>query len=105
MPERIIAGTAIQIGEDGHMVDLKQWNRDIASELAKESGIDTLTDRHWKIIEFLQEYFSENQKLPTIRTMKKTEVIPTKEFYELFPEGPLKKATRIAGLPKPASCV
>ncbi|MFK7844139.1 MAG: TusE/DsrC/DsvC family sulfur relay protein [Rhodothermales bacterium] len=28
-----------------------------------------------------------------------------KEFYGLFPGGPLKKASRIAGIPKPASCV
>jgi tRNA 2-thiouridine synthesizing protein E len=28
-----------------------------------------------------------------------------KELYELFPKGPGKLAARIAGLPKPQSCV
>ena len=28
-----------------------------------------------------------------------------KEFYELFPGGPLKISTKIAGVPKPKSCI
>ena len=28
-----------------------------------------------------------------------------KEFYALFPGGPLKKSTLIAGIPKPKSCI
>jgi len=105
MPERNIAQTVVQVGEDGYMTQPSEWTREIAIALAEESGIGELTQSHWDVIEYLQQYFKENQKLPTIRSLKKTKVVPTKEFYQLFPEGPLKKATKIAGLPKPASCV
>ncbi len=44
-------------------------------------------------------------KAPTIRRLKNAGGIPTKELYALFPGGPLKKASKIAGLLKPASCI
>ena len=31
--------------------------------------------------------------------------IENKELYSLFPNGPIKKAAKIAGYPKPVSCV
>jgi len=43
--------------------------------------------------------------VPTIRRLNKVGNIPTKELYELFPNGPAKKAARISGLSKPQGCV
>ena len=40
-----------------------------------------------------------------MRRMNKVGGIPTKELYALFPDGPIKKAAKIAGFPKPTSCV
>jgi len=40
-----------------------------------------------------------------MRRMNKVGGIETKELYSLFPNGPIKKATKIAGYPKPVSCV
>ncbi|MBG7611695.1 TusE/DsrC/DsvC family sulfur relay protein, partial [Polaribacter sp. BAL334] len=37
--------------------------------------------------------------------IKNSGVIDIKEFYELFPGGPLKVSTKIAGVPKPKSCI
>jgi tRNA 2-thiouridine synthesizing protein E len=31
--------------------------------------------------------------------------VDIKEFYALFPNAPLKTATKIAGVPKPAGCI
>jgi tRNA 2-thiouridine synthesizing protein E len=41
----------------------------------------------------------------TIRKIGKSGVVDIKEFYALFPVGPLKTATKIAGIPKPAGCI
>ena len=41
----------------------------------------------------------------SVRGIKKSGVVDIKEFYTLFPGGPLKKATRISGVPKPKSCI
>lgn len=105
MTKKTIAGVALDVSEEGYMVDVSQWTEDIAEAIAKEEGIENLSENHWKIIRFLQREFKDNGHLPTIRKIKKTGSIPIKELYDLFPDGPLKKASRIAGLPKPESCI
>lgn len=100
-----IAGKEVEVNEDGYMLDSSQWNEDIAKEIAKEEGIEELTDDHWEVINFLREDFEEQGKLPSIRRVNKTGGIPIKKLYSLFPGGPLKKASKIAGHQKPSSCV
>ena len=75
-----------------------------AKPLAQELGL-TLTDAHWKIIEFMQRDFRERGSVPGMRRLNKVGGFATKDLYALFPDGPIKKAALIAGLPKPASCV
>ena len=103
MSKKTIAGKIIDVDEQGYMTEFSQWNKDIAEELAKEVGI-TLTDKHWAIIEYIQKEFQNGASL-TIRKISKSGVTDTKEFYALFPEGPLKKASLIAGIPKPVGCI
>lgn len=104
MSETIIKGTAVSLSEDGYMTEHSQWSREIAEALAAEEGI-TLTEAHWKVLDFIAKDFAEKGVVPGMRRMNKIGGIPTKELYALFPDGPIKKAARIAGYPKPASCV
>ncbi len=90
---------------DGHLADFKLWNEEIAKELANEEEIQTLTDQHWKVINFLRKEYVEKNDLPTIRKITKESGVDTKELYSLFPKGPAKKAAKIAGLPKPKGCI
>ena len=62
-----------------------------------------MTDRHWDVIKYLQDQY-KNEKPLSIRSVGKSGVVSIKEFYELFPSGPLKISSRVAGIPKPASC-
>jgi len=103
METRNIAGKTVSVTEDGYMSDMNEWNEDIAKELAKEENIE-LGDLHWKVLEFLRAKQAEGVTL-TIRSVGKSGVVDIKGFYELFPGGPLKVSTKIAGLPKPVSCV
>ena len=105
MTAREIAGTTVEFDDEGFMTDHTQWNEDIAREIAKEEGINELTDRHFAVLGFMRKEFEENDDGPSIRALKKRGGIPTKELYELFPDGPAKKAARIAGIKKPTSCV
>ena len=104
MAERLIAGVNVNVTDEGYLTDPSQWTREIAVEIAKELDIE-LTEKHWEVIQYLQKDFKETGKIPTIRRMKKDGGIDTKALYNLFPEGPLVKATKVAGLSKPASCV
>ena len=100
-----IAGTQVELDEDGNLKNLSDWSEEIAKELAKEEGIEELTDRHWMVINFMRKVFEENGDAPSIRKLTKESGVATKELYQLFPKGPAKKSARIAGLPKPKGCI
>lgn len=101
--ERTIAGKVITVNEEGYLTDFSQWNKEIGEALAAEANIN-LTDRHWEVLNYLQNEH-KNQTALSIRRIGKSGVVDIKEFYELFPLAPLKTATKIAGIPKPASCI
>lgn len=105
MAEKKIAGYTVEVDAAGFMTNPEQWNKEIAIELAKEEGIDNLGDGHWKVIEFMRKDYKEKGVVPTIRRINKVGGIDIKELYALFPNGPAKKAAKIAGLKKPEGCV
>lgn len=103
MATKTYAGQAVEVNDEGYMVNPGQWNKEIAAEIAKEEGIE-LTDKHYEVLEFLRNA-SEKDETLTIRKVGKSGIVDIKGLYKLFPGGPLKHSSRIAGIPKPASCV
>lgn len=103
MAEKTIAGVTVDINEDGYMTDPSQWTREVAVELAKEHNIE-LTDKHYEVLEYLREKHAASEVL-TIRKVGKSGIVDIKGLYKLFPKGPLKFSSKIAGIPKPTSCV
>ena len=101
--KKFIANTEIDVNEEGYLTDFSQWNKAIGEELAKEQDIE-MTDKHWEVIDYIHDKYNKEEAL-SIRGIKKSGVINIKEFYALFPAGPLKKSTLIAGIPKPKSCI
>ncbi len=98
-----LTGTTVQVNQEGYLLDFSQWNREVGEQIAQAEGI-TMTPRHWEVIEWLQEQVKADNAL-SIRGIKKSGVLDIKEFYALFPGGPLKISTKIAGVPKPKSCI
>ena len=105
MATREIDGQTVEVNEEGYLTDPGQWTEEIAHVIAGEEGIGELTEAHWNVLKFLQADFKEKETMPTIRRVKTVGGIPTKDLYALFPGGPLKKSAKIAGLPKPKSCI
>jgi dissimilatory sulfite reductase related protein len=103
MPQKTYAGITVDVNEEGYFTNPSQWTKDIAVEIAKEEGL-VLTDKHYAIMDFLRSRFLGGEPL-SIRSINHSNVIDVKTFYQLFPGAPLKKATKIAGIPKPATCV
>ncbi|MEQ9300012.1 MAG: TusE/DsrC/DsvC family sulfur relay protein [Cyclobacteriaceae bacterium] len=101
--EAVIANRPVEVNEEGYFINPEQWDKEIAHALAEEEDI-TLSDRHFEVINFIRDQFDKGVAL-SIRRIGKSGVVDIKEFYALFPDGPLKKASRIAGIPKPASCI
>lgn len=101
--EKIIANRSIAVNEEGYLTDFKQWDKEIGNSLAVESKIE-MTPRHWEVISYIQNEFKNNVPL-SIRKIGKSGVVDIKEFYQLFPNAPLKTASKIAGITKPVSCL
>ena len=95
----------IEVNAEGFLVDGSQWTPEIAEEIAGQAGIGPLTERHWKVIGFCREDAAREGQSPGLRRIAKNSGVGMKELYELFPKGPGKLAARVAGLPKPQSCV
>ena len=103
MALKTIAGKEINVSEEGYLENMNDWNEDVAKEIASEIGID-LTEKHFEVLNYLREKTEAGEAL-TIRKVGKSGITDIKGLYDLFPKGPLKFSSKIAGIPKPASCV
>jgi tRNA 2-thiouridine synthesizing protein E len=101
--KKVLANREIDVNEEGYLVDFTQWDREVCECIAGECNV-VMTERHYEVVEYLQEKHQMEEPL-SIRGIKKSGVVDIKEFYNLFPGGPLKISTKIAGIPKPKSCI
>lgn|SRR5574343_422583 len=101
--EKILAGKTIEVNEEGYLTKFAQWDKEVGMAIASEAQVE-MGPRHWDVIGYIQDEFKKDTPL-SIRKIGKSGVVDIKEFYALFPNAPLKTATKIAGIPKPASCI
>jgi len=103
MAEKTIAGVTVNVNAEGYFENPVQWTKEMAVEMARDYNI-TLTDKHFALIDFLRQKHLGGEQL-TIRKVGGSGIVDIKGFYELFPGGPLKISSKLAGIPKPMSCV
>ena len=103
MATKTYAGVTVDVNEEGYFTNPEQWTKEVGEAIAKEEGLD-LTDKHFEVLDYLRTKFNSGDTL-SIRGINKSGVVDVKTFYQLFPGAPLKKSTKIAGIPKPSSCV
>ncbi|CAL4043635.1 Sulfurtransferase TusE [Buchnera aphidicola (Anoecia corni)] len=101
----------MNVDSKGYLLNYKKWNLNIANRIAKKEYL-TLNKDHWKIIFFIRQFYCEFHLCPSLRiiiqNMKKNhsiKIFNSQYLFILFPKGPLKQATKIAGLPKPNICL
>ncbi|MDD7568454.1 MAG: TusE/DsrC/DsvC family sulfur relay protein [[Actinobacillus] rossii] len=103
----------IQIETDpsGYLMNMTQWNEDVARAIAERENL-VLTEAHWEVIYFVRYFYEEYKTSPAIRMLVKAmadklgeEKGNSRYLQRLFPDGPAKQATKLAGLPKPAKCL
>ncbi|ETT00715.1 TusE/DsrC/DsvC family sulfur relay protein [Providencia sp. PROV188] len=101
----------IETDSQGYLLDSQQWSEDLIPLLAAQEEIE-LTDEHLEIIRFVRAFYLEFNTSPAIRMLVKAvsqqfgeEKGNSRYLYRLFPQGPAKQATKLAGLPKPVKCI
>ncbi|RXJ73733.1 sulfurtransferase TusE [Veronia nyctiphanis] len=104
-------GTQIETDAQGYLKNFSDWHKDLVPQLADQENI-VLTDAHWEVIVFVQDFYKEFNTSPAIRLLVKSmekkygpEKGNSRYLYKLFPKGPAKQATKLAGLPKPVKCL
>jgi tRNA 2-thiouridine synthesizing protein E len=105
MTMTLIADSPVDVDPEGFLTDPAQWDEQIADEIAAQSGIPELTDRHWLVVRFMRDRYLATGMAPSIRSLGKESGVPIRELYELFPKGPAKLAAKIGGIPKPTGCI
>lgn len=96
----IIAVVAIAyLDEEGYLLPLERWDRNVARLLARDVVPEGLTEDHWKIVEYLRQYYLEFGIVPPIRKLCRDTGYRLTRIYELFPAGVARGACRVAGIP------
>lgn len=97
--------------KEGYLTDSSVWSEAVATAIAVEEGIE-LNEDHWQVVQYVRQFYVEFNTSPSIRPLVKylanqwsKEKGNSIYLHILFPEGPAKQATKIAGLPKPARCI
>ena len=104
-------GQQLETDKEGYLIDSTQWSKELAPLIAQGENIQ-LSDAHWEVVIFVRDFYEEFETSPAIRMLVKAMAKQlgedkgnSKYLYKLFPKGPAKQATKIAGLPKPARCI
>ena len=105
MPKVILGGKELEIDEDGFIQEPEKWDKAVAEDIAKTEEAYPMSEDHWKVVNYLRNYFLEFEIAPPIRMITKQTGIDLKTVYKLVPGGPAKGACKVAGLPKPTGCV
>ena len=110
MAKVIFGGVEHDVDEDGFIQEPEKWNKEVAEDIGKleaayAPGEDKMGEDHWKVVDYLRNYFIQYEIAPPIRMLTKQSGVDLKKIYTLFPRGPAVGACKIAGLPKPTGCV
>jgi TusE/DsrC/DsvC family sulfur relay protein len=103
--EFVSGSIRVEVDDQGYLVNPDRWTRDVAAALAADEGVAELTADHWVVIDFLRQHYAARGAAPMIRVLCRGVGMTLQRIYDLFPGGPAKCACRIAGLPRPDSCV
>ncbi len=104
-------GQVYQAHASGNLVDPSVWSESLGKYLAEREGIE-LTPEHWEVIRFLRGFYFQYGITPMVKLLVKhmqdqdgDERINESFLYELYPGGPSRQGSRIAGLPEPQGCI
>lgn len=91
-------GKVYRVDAWGFLVDPAEWDALYASNKAREIQLPALSERHWRILDYLRKTFEESGIVPTVMECCRANELELEELEELFPCGYHRGAVKIAGL-------
>ena len=111
IPSFDFEGETFALTPSGNLLELHRWNAHLAKRMADREGI-FLSKQHWEVLNFLREFYFTYGVTPMVKILMKymaedfgPERASKAYLYHLFPKGPSRQGSRIAGLPEPQGCV
>ena len=111
MPMMDFQGKQIEVDDDGYIINLDDWSKELAVQVASQDGV-TLTEAHWEVINFLRDYYKQYQIAPMIKILVKEigkamgpEKATQSTFTNFIRAGLQSRHVSMQGLPKPTGCV
>ena len=98
-------GKTLESDANGYLVNMEDWNEEVAAVIAQAEGIGELTQKHWDLINYQRSEYFDNNEQPMERAINKGmskvwgKKVTSKDLYVLFPLAPSKQGNKIAGLP------
>lgn len=106
-----IQGKQLVRDHHGNLVEIGEWSRDMARELARREGL-TLGDEHFAVLDFLRDYAISHGAIGRdaqhiLRALEErfAEQGGRRWLYLLFPGGPVRQGMKLAGLPEAPNAV
>ncbi|MCC2615753.1 TusE/DsrC/DsvC family sulfur relay protein [Aestuariibacter halophilus] len=104
-------GQHIETDKAGYLANTDDWSEALAEHIASLEGVE-LDEARWEVVRFVRNFYLEFNTSPAIRALVKAMAAKfgpdkgnSRYLHRLFPKGPAKQATKIAGLPKPKKCL
>lgn len=101
----------IELDQDGHLKDYRQWSPEVAQLLAQSLDLQ-LTDWHFDILNAVRDFYQVYGYSPATRPLikylnkKVNAEISNQLLMQKFNTGLVARhLTRLAGLPKPPNCL
>jgi len=89
-----------EMDKEGFLLQPETWNKNVAQSLAQGEVHKNLTLDHWKIINYVRQYYLEFGVIPRIRLVVRNTGFSFPCIHELFPNGYTKGVCKIAGIPR-----
>ncbi len=96
--------SSVERTDNGYLVDINDWNEDIAAAIFVEEEIDA-TEEHWDIVRYVRAEVIDGNEPNERGIMKEMgkkwgRKVKSKEMYEMFPGMPSKQGLKIGGCPQ-----
>ena len=59
MAQLEVGSGSVELDEDGFLEDYQVWTKEVAHALAATEEVEELTEDHWKMINYLRDYFEQ----------------------------------------------
>lgn len=99
MNEISYLGKSYQVDGNDFLLDHRQWDEDFVKFMSlKLNMIESLSEKHWEVIFFIRDYFLRNDEIPLIYQTCRSVGLTIKDFKNLFPQGYMRGACKLAGI-------